>query len=217
MFLYFSLLGGLTIAAYFITGHFCDDHRLATTSIKQARLQQIPGQKLILIGGSNLQYGINSAYLSEQLGIPVVNMGLQGSIGLAYYFQEIMPSINEGDLVFLLAEHYLYNYKSAAQGGQALYNLISIYPDGLRYLNANQYIRMPLYLGTSIRENTRYLIRRSKQSGDGQHSFFSGTNTSGDYEGHRYATKGYQGQPIGEDEDSQTEILPVGIIDFLLG
>jgi hypothetical protein len=74
---------------------------------KHARLQSINGPRLILGGGSNLAFGVNSERLEKAFGMPVVNLGLHGGMGLEFMLGELRHSIRNGDVVLLSIEHQL--------------------------------------------------------------------------------------------------------------
>ena len=52
---------------------------------KVERLESIEEPKIVLIGDSNLAFGIDSEKIEEGHGIPVVNMGLHGGFGCLLY------------------------------------------------------------------------------------------------------------------------------------
>ena len=52
--------------------------------VLEAKLQA--PQRLLITGGSGAHYSINSQVLEEGLGIPVLNLGLDGGMGLNCYF-----------------------------------------------------------------------------------------------------------------------------------
>jgi hypothetical protein len=171
-------------STFFLSGRLTSNHRLGTTYLKQKKLSSIEDSKLILVGGSNLHYGINSKLLEEKLGIPVVNMGIQGSIGLEYYFNEIMDYVKQDDIVILIAEpaHYCWIDKN---GEQPLYNLISKYPVGFRYLNPRQIWTLPNHFGVAINENMKYFLTLIAYKLKGKKTILENTNSWGDYEGHK--------------------------------
>lgn len=68
---------------------------------KLDRLKSIDEPKIILVGDSNVAFGINSEMLQQEFKMPVVNMGLHGGIGNSYYEDLIEPHIDEGDIVIL--------------------------------------------------------------------------------------------------------------------
>ena len=48
----------------------------AATQDKVRLLKQTKGPKIVLIGNSNLAFGIDSAQIEQAFGMPVVNMGV---------------------------------------------------------------------------------------------------------------------------------------------
>ncbi|MBD5105768.1 MAG: hypothetical protein HDT41_02120, partial [Lachnospiraceae bacterium] len=48
---------------------------------KVKRLESIEGPKIVLVGNSNLPFGIVSEDMENALHMPVVNMGLHGGVG----------------------------------------------------------------------------------------------------------------------------------------
>lgn len=181
---YLLALALLLVALYFTTGWVTRNHRLGTAQMKHQRLADLPGRKAILIGGSNLHYGINSELLEQQIGMPVVNMGIQGSIGMDYYFNEIMDEVDPTDVVIFLAEPYHITGFNR-DGEQPLYTMLSKYPQGLRYLTKAQWWNMPKYFTVAIQENIKYIISLTTFKLRGKQTIAEQTNPKGDYEGHR--------------------------------
>ncbi|MCI8557511.1 MAG: hypothetical protein HFI19_07060 [Lachnospiraceae bacterium] len=66
---------------------------------KTNRLQSIDGPKIILIGNSNVCFGINSAMIEEHFSMPVVNMGLAAGLGNAFLENMLNLGLSEGDIV----------------------------------------------------------------------------------------------------------------------
>ncbi|MCR5045656.1 MAG: hypothetical protein K6A42_03670 [Treponema sp.] len=68
---------------------------------KMERLEKIKEPKIILVGNSNLSYGIESEIIQNAIGMPVVNLGLHGGLGNA--FHERMPLFNmtRGDIIVI--------------------------------------------------------------------------------------------------------------------
>lgn len=60
--------------------------------------------KIIIIGGSSVAFGINSPMIEDSLGIPAVNFGLYGPLGTAIMMDLTRGHINEGDIVVLAPE-----------------------------------------------------------------------------------------------------------------
>ncbi len=195
LFIYFLLLSIVLAGMFFLTGKLTANHRLGTTHLKQKRLASIHGNKMVLLGGSSLHYGMNSELLEKELGMKVVNMGIQGSIGMGYYFSEIMGKLKKGDVVVFLAEpaHF---YKIDKDGEQTLYNLVSKYPQGISHLNSNQLKKTPQHSVVTIQENISYVLTLLAMKVKKKKTLLENTNEWGDYEGHKGKTAVYSPKPI---------------------
>jgi hypothetical protein len=101
---------------------------LAATIDKHCRLDSTPSPRLILVGGSNLAFGIKSGDLQDELGLPVVNMGLNAHLGVPFILDEVKPAIQRGDVVILSLEH-----NNLAQPGTRLHTaqIVEIRPESL--------------------------------------------------------------------------------------
>lgn len=81
-----------------------DETFLGELKDKHARLSSIKEEKIVLIGGSNLAFGINSAQLEEYIEMPVVNYGLYATIGTKAMLDMSVSYINKGDIVVICPE-----------------------------------------------------------------------------------------------------------------
>lgn len=82
---------------YAYTASLCD---------KLERLVSIEGSKIVLIGDSNLPFGINSEMLEGAFDMPVVNMGLQGSLGNAFHEEMAKINLCKGDIIVVAHTAY---------------------------------------------------------------------------------------------------------------
>lgn len=73
---------------------------------KVERLESIDEPKIILVGNSNLAYGIDSQLIEEEIGMPVVNMGLHAGLGNKFLERTALLRINEGDLIVVCHSNY---------------------------------------------------------------------------------------------------------------
>lgn len=73
---------------------------------KVARLESIKEPKIVLIGNSNLAFGIDSRQIEEAFGMPVVNMGLHGGVGNAFNEQAAKLNVTEGDIYIVSHTNY---------------------------------------------------------------------------------------------------------------
>lgn len=171
-------------AAYVITGYFAGNHRLATYRLKHQRLNSLTGPRIILAGGSNLHYGMDSELLQSTLNCDVVNMGIQGGLGLRFMLAEIEPSIRSGDVVILLAEPALFS-RIPVDGESTLYELVSKVPEAAGFLSIQQLLASCRFIGPAINDNWDYISLRTLMRFYGRRTILEETNLFGDYEGHR--------------------------------
>ena len=90
---------------------------------KYDRLMSIEEEKIIVIGGSSVAFGLDSETLERYTGRPVVNFGLYADLGTKLMLDLSRPGIGEGDIIVLapeLDEQTLSLYFSAEQTLMAL-------------------------------------------------------------------------------------------------
>lgn len=73
---------------------------------KAYRLRALEGPKLVLIGNSNLPFGVRSDLLEEAIGMPVVNMGMHGGLGNVFHEEMARLNVTEGDLYVVCHTEY---------------------------------------------------------------------------------------------------------------
>lgn len=66
------------------------------------RLSNVESPKIVLIGNSNLAFGINSEMLEDAFGMPVVNMGLHGGLGNAFHEEMAKVNVQKGDIILIV-------------------------------------------------------------------------------------------------------------------
>jgi hypothetical protein len=74
---------------------------------KHKRLEFINSPKLIIIGGSNAFFGIDSEMLSREMDINVVNMAQFAGYGLDFMLKEVSDNIENGDILLISIEYFL--------------------------------------------------------------------------------------------------------------
>jgi hypothetical protein len=72
---------------------------------KHKYAQSIQSPKIVLVGGSNLAFGINSGLLSEKTKLPVVNMALLAPLGIHFILSDAADYIKKGDIVIMSFEY----------------------------------------------------------------------------------------------------------------
>lgn len=120
---------------------------------KLERLQKLDSPKIILVGNSNLAFGIDSARIEKKLGMPVVNLGLHGGMGNAFHEKMATFNIGEGDIVVL--SHTNYSDESIIDDNSLAWITIEDHLEYLRLLNQKDYWKMlcayPHYVKESVK------------------------------------------------------------------
>ncbi|AFZ36498.1 hypothetical protein Sta7437_2979 [Stanieria cyanosphaera PCC 7437] len=64
-------------------------------------------RRLLITGGSGAHYTVDSQVIEQGLGIPVVNLGLDGPVGLDVILPSMLEQVRPGDTVLLIPEYLL--------------------------------------------------------------------------------------------------------------
>jgi len=81
-----------------------DDTFLGEMKDKHERLTSVKGDKIVLIGGSSLAFGLDSELLEKYTGKPVVNYGLYATLGTKAMLDMSRSHIGRGDIVVICPE-----------------------------------------------------------------------------------------------------------------
>ena len=71
---------------------------------KYDRLNSIEGEKIVVVGGSSVAFGLDSERLESYTGMPVVNFGLYAALGTKLMLDLSLSGIGEGDIVIISPE-----------------------------------------------------------------------------------------------------------------
>ncbi len=74
---------------------------------KHSAVKKASTPKLIFCGGSNLAFGIDSHKIQDSIGLPVINLGLHASLGLAFILNEIKDLAKKNDIIIFSLEYYI--------------------------------------------------------------------------------------------------------------
>lgn len=98
---------GIAAFDFFFIGSQYKYNYQASIIDKVERLESISEPKIILVGHSNLSFGIDSKRLEDAMKMPVVNLGLHGGLGNAFHEEIAKLNINEGDIVVVCHSSFL--------------------------------------------------------------------------------------------------------------
>lgn len=112
---------------------------------KHAILEHTRPPRVIFVGGSNLALGLDSAIVARETKREVVNMGLNGGLGLRYMMNEVKGQVGEGDLVVLCPE-YEHFYGDLLDGEINLLWVLQVMPEAFEYLEWDQLPVVALYV-----------------------------------------------------------------------
>ncbi len=103
---------------------------LGELSAKFDRLNSVEGEKVILIGGSSLAFGLDSKTMEEYLDRPVVNFGLYATLGTKVMLDLSRSAVGRGDIIVICPEidaqtlSLYYNAESMWQAVDSDYSLL---------------------------------------------------------------------------------------------
>lgn len=127
---------------------------LSSINNKHKRIEELKTPKIILMGGSNIAFGINSEKIQNEFSVPVVNLGIHAGLGLEFLVNELKEMIQEKDVVLLSIEYFMnkdgqYDLKNHIQQS---------YPNAANYYQKNIKKEIQLHI-----KNTRKNLKRLNQ------------------------------------------------------
>lgn len=172
---------------------------------KIARLDTLESPRLIIVGGSNVIYSLNSKMIEDSLGYNVQNMGIQAAIGLRFMVDEVTRHLRKGDKLVIMPE--LHQFYIWYEGINVSLTDAVLYSgnDSWKLLNFRQMI-------TFLKEIPRYIkfsfiIKPTKEWTPRAYTF----NKWGDEEGHRALPSRYSGDPYGEIKN---DFIDYSVVDL---
>lgn len=104
LFMLAVIVAVVTVVIILVSPHDTNNY-LAAARDKHRLLYSVASPRIILVGGSNVAFSIDSAKISERFGMPVINMGLHANLGLGYMLNEVAPALRSGDIVLIFPEY----------------------------------------------------------------------------------------------------------------
>jgi hypothetical protein len=135
------------------SGQDINNSYMAAIIDKHARLDSITNNRLILVGGSNLAFSINSEMLQKNTGKNVVNLGLHAGLGSEFIINEIERNLKKNDVVLLNFEYSLYD-DSYVPYNDLISFIQKIYPSSKAYYQLGINQNLEVYFGDFIKKIT---------------------------------------------------------------
>ena len=89
--------------------YFENDAYLLEFPVKQQLIKDTPSPKVVILGGSNVAFGIDSKTISDSLHLPVINAGLHAGLGLRFIMDNNIPFLRKGDVLVIMPEYDHFN------------------------------------------------------------------------------------------------------------
>ncbi len=128
----------------FIAPSRFDETFLGEFEKKVDRLYETEGEKIVIIGGSSLAFGLDAKLLSETLGKPVINFGLYATLGTKVMMDYSRDAIGEGDIIVIAPEMNAQTW-STYFNAEAMWQALDGNFSDFRYLSSDDY---PAMLGS---------------------------------------------------------------------
>jgi len=177
----------ISIAGIFAVTKPDKKHLYQASLLKLHLLQTVPSPRIIIVGGSNVAFGIDSELMEKQLGIPVINDGLHVALGIAP-LNEIKPYIHPGDIIIISLEYYNFtNSQSFFGEPQYLADWVEFSPRRIWDIHEPYKQILPIYtimLQRKVNRQLNYFLYGF--SYEATRNFYSGDqfNAHGDFIGH---------------------------------
>ncbi|OJV19703.1 MAG: hypothetical protein BGO21_21820 [Dyadobacter sp. 50-39] len=150
----------LAVALFILPNPIAKHNMLGALLDKHEMLRRTDGlaagsPRIVVIGGSNVAYGLDSKRIQDALHIPVINAGLHASLGMKFYLTDVKPYIREGDIVVVIPEYSQY-YTDTFYGNIELVSvLFDVYPDSRKEIDIKQWLHLmrfiPFYAATKLK------------------------------------------------------------------
>lgn len=161
VFIFAALIaGGLVFSLFALNDPRGRGLILATTPMRHALLAATPSPKIVLVGGSGVGSGIDSARISEALGRPVVNMGVNAGMSLLFMLNEVRGELGAGDTVVLIPEYKILLRHQNFRGGYALVRVLFEFdPAARKYMTPRMWFDLTPAILSHAFENSLHIRR----------------------------------------------------------
>lgn len=130
-----ATLVALVLGSVFIAIKPDPKHYYQGSMLKLDLLKNTPSPRIIITGGSNVAFGIDSELIEEYFQLPVINHGLVVGLGVTP-IKELRDYIKPGDVIVISLEYYNFSNSASFYGfPEYLADWIEFSPERIKYLN----------------------------------------------------------------------------------
>jgi hypothetical protein len=136
---------------------------LAGLNDKQERIESLMEKgepKMVLVGGSNVAFGLHSGMLEEAFDMPVANMAIHAGLRYEYMVNQVWETVEAGDVYVLCAE-YSQMYEPLSTGGPIIYQSLEVFPEGMNYVHQGNVLDQIQFQGSSYIEIVQIKLKRT--------------------------------------------------------
>ena len=116
---------------------------------EEVLIENKTSKKIVIIGGSNVAFGIDSIKIEKEFGIKAINFGCMAGIGPEILLSKIDQHLKSGDVVLFCWEYGLYRFKRTSPNFTYLNLIFGPQSDFLLNYNLIDRIRLSLTYPTS--------------------------------------------------------------------
>jgi hypothetical protein len=122
---------------------------------KNYLLRNTPDPRLILVGGSNLTFGINCQIIKDSLRLNPINTALDAGIGIKYMLKNTLNYVRENDIIVLSPEYHQF-FKNRAEGEIELLYIMFDVASSNKDIDFFQYLKMVQYFPEYISSKLKF-------------------------------------------------------------
>lgn len=121
---------------------------------KHELLKVTSSPRLLLHGGSNIAFGIDSEKLEKELSIPVINLGIHAGLGATFIIEDLKSIMQPNDLIILSPEYFIGKGDIMIQK-----RAIEVYPKSANYIQMNLISSILFYLEYTQKKLKYHLLK----------------------------------------------------------
>lgn len=101
--LFTGMIMALSYALLYLNSNYTNEY-VGGIQGKMKKLKRAEGKKVVFVGGSNAAFGIDTKFMEKELGLPVVNVAMHGSLSVKYMMEQVKPYLKKGDVLIMSRE-----------------------------------------------------------------------------------------------------------------